>query len=349
MLSKPILISMKKNFVSIIILNWNGLSHLSDCLESLKKQTFKNFECILVDNGSTDGSVEFLRSEHKWLKLLVLEKNLGFAEGNLVGYQASSGDYIVTLNNDTIVEPNWLEELVKTADSNPSAGMVGCRICSNQNHNLIDSLGVKICIDGMSRGAFRGKLFSRLESKPSEILLPSACAALYKREMLEQTGFFDKSFFAYCEDTDLGLRGRLAGWKSVLAVNSVVYHKYSATAGSFSPFKLYLVERNHYWSNFKNLPVLLLLLLPITTLMRYLVQLLAVMKSHGSGQAFRTSNKPFKCLFAVAKGLYHGIILSDSILRKRSVNKSKQKVSDAAFIRLLFSQRLSFFELLDLK
>ena len=121
-----------------------------------------------------------------------------------------------------------------------------------------------------------------------EILFPSACAALYRREMIEQIGFFDDDFFAYCEDTDLGLRGRIAGWRAVLARDAVVYHRYSRSGGEFSPFKLYLVERNHYWVALKSFPLRMLLALPFWTFVRYLVQARMVLRSKGAGAQFRS-------------------------------------------------------------
>ncbi len=156
--------------------------------------------------------------------------------------------------------------------------MVGCRICSFYRPDIIDSIGMGICRDGMSRGRFRNRRWSTLQLREVEdILFPSACAALYRRAMIDEIGFFDDDFFAYAEDSDLGLRGRLAGWDAVLATQAVVYHKYSQSSGSFSSFKVYLVERNHYWVAVKNFPLRRLLLLPLFTLLRYLEQVRTVL------------------------------------------------------------------------
>ncbi len=146
--------------VSIIIVNWNGRSHLPDCLDSLAEQTFRSFEVILVDNGSVDDSVSFVRECYPWVKLALLDENTGFAQGNNFGLAHANGDYIVTLNNDTRVEADWLEFLVRTADAHPDAGMVGCRICSFDDPDIIDSIGMGICRDGMSRGWFRNRRWS---------------------------------------------------------------------------------------------------------------------------------------------------------------------------------------------
>ena len=269
---------------SIIIVNWNGLDLLPTCLDSLLAQTFKEFEIVIVDNGSTDGSAELIRDRYPSVKLIRLSKNMGFAAGNNIGYENSAGEYIVTLNNDTRADPKWLEELVAVADAHPHAGMVGCRICSFDDPDIIDSLGMGISLDGMARGRYRLRRFSSLHmQRVEDILLPSACAALYRRVMINEIGFFDDDFFAYCEDIDLGLRGRWAGWEAILATDAVIYHKYSETGGIFTPFKVYSVERNHYWVAIKNFPMSLLILLPLFTLIRYIRQVTAVLSATGTG------------------------------------------------------------------
>ena len=276
---------------SVIIVNWNGAHHLPTCLDSLAAQTYGDFETIVVDNGSTDGSLALLCDQYPWVNVVPLAENTGFAAGNNRGFEQARGKYLVTLNNDTRVEPDWLEHLLAVADAHPEAGMVGSRICTFNDPDRIDSLGMGICRDGMSRGRYRNRRWSALAlADVEEILFPSACAALYRRTMLEEVGGFDEDFFAYAEDSDLGLRGRLAGWEALLATRAVVYHKYSQSAGSFSPLKVYLVERNHYWLAIKSFPVGQLLLLPFFTGIRYLEQLHQVASGRGSGGQFRDSD-----------------------------------------------------------
>lgn len=334
--------------VSVILLNWNGLSHLSECLNSLMGQTYKDFECIVIDNGSQDGSVDYLKKTHPWIYLIELAHNIGFAAGNNVGYQQSKGRFIVTLNNDTVVDKNWLKELVRIAEEFPDTGMIASRICNYYKRDVIDSLGIKICLDGMSRGAFRGRKFSELHPIPDEILLPSACAALYRRQMLETTGFFAEEFFAYCEDTDLGLRGRQAGWKSRLAADAVVYHKYSATAGSFSPFKLFLVERNHFWTAFRNFPTLLLLLLPLTTLMRYVMQFISILGNRGTGAGLRASESRAACFDAILRALWSGLACPIYLIKTRKSVRGRKTICDEAFSGVLKKFLMRFSELLDM-
>ena len=143
--------------VSIIIVNWNGRTYLPDCLDSLAGQSFRDFEVVLVDNGSVDESVSFVKDNYPWVKLVPLNENTGFSAGNNRGLKHAIGEYIVTLNNDTRAESDWLETLVRTADTHPTAGMVGCRICSFDDADVIDSIGMGICYDGMSRGRFRNR------------------------------------------------------------------------------------------------------------------------------------------------------------------------------------------------
>ena len=164
-----------RSLVSVIIVNWNGLSHLPDCLGSLSKQTFRDFEVILVDNGSSDESVTYVKQHYPWVKLVILNENKGFSVGNNHGLLHAVGDYIVTLNNDTRGETDWLEILVKTADLHNEAGRGGCRICSFDDPDMIDSIGMGICRDGMSRGRFRNRRWSSLEMhEVEEIHFPSA-------------------------------------------------------------------------------------------------------------------------------------------------------------------------------
>ena len=333
---------------SIIIVTWNGKQHLPDCLESLQSQTFHDFEVIVVDNGSIDGSLEYLRTHHPWVQVVQLPENTGFACGNNIGFSHSRGDYIITLNNDTMADPGWLGELVAVADAHPEAGMVASRICNFTDRDQIDSLGFRVCRDGMSRGAFRLQRYSAITMNPVEkTLFPSACVALYRRSMIDQIGFFDEDFFAFCEDTDLGLRGRLAGWEALVAPEAVVYHKYSQTTGVFSPFKLYLVERNHYWVALKTFPVSWILLLPLFTVVRFFVQAFTVINGDGSGGEFLASGSRHSCLWAILRGMRDALAGTPAVLRKRSLVMRTRKLTHRQYVQLLKRYRLTFRELLD--
>jgi len=334
--------------VSIIIVNWNGRDHLPDCLDSLAAQSFRDFETVLVDNGSTDGSLDLVRERYPWVKPVPLAENTGFATGNNRGLAHAAGAYIVTLNNDTRVAPDWLEILVAAADAHPRAGMVGSRICSFADPELIDSLGMGICVDGMSRGRFRNRRWSELcLPELEEILFPSACAALYKRAMLEETGFFDDVFFAYAEDSDLGLRGRLAGWDALLTTGAVVRHKYSQTGGSLSPFKVFLVERNHYWVALKTFPLDRLVALPLLTLVRFWAQMRAVVAGSGTGGEFAAGGSQGKIVHALLKGMFAALCGTPGMLRKRRELMKSRRLTRQEFLQLLRRHHITFRELLD--
>ncbi len=338
---------MKSPLISVIIVNWNGRQYLPDCLDSLRDQNCNDFETIVVDNGSSDGSVELIQDSYPWVRLIPLAENTGFAGGNNAGFALAHGKYIVTLNNDTRVDRSWLAELIAPVEEKPEIGMVASRICNWDSPDQLDSLGVAICKDGMSRGSRRRCSYSRLSvDRFEEILLPSACAALYRREMIDEIGFFDDDFFAYCEDTDLGLRGRIAGWYAVFARDAVVYHRYSRSGGEFSPFKLYLVERNHFWVAIKSFPAAMLMALPFWTMMRYLVQLRLVLGGKGAGAQFRnTSSRAL--IKAVLRGFFDALLGLPHVLSKRRSVMSGRRLTDAEMNELLNTYKISFTELLD--
>ncbi len=252
--------------ISVIILNWNGKHYLERCLSSTLKQTYPNFEVILVDNASTDGSVEFIRERFPEVKVICNEKNLGFAAGNNIAIRATQGEYIATLNNDTQVDPHWLEELVSAAESDPKIGMCASKMLFLHRPEIINSTGIsldKACIAWDRRGGERNE---GDENEPIEVFGPCAGAALYRREMLEQVGLFDEDFFAYLEDVDLAWRARLMGWRCLYVPTAKVYHVHSATGIEGSPLKTYLLGRNKIWTIVKNYPSPeLFLFLPLIT------------------------------------------------------------------------------------
>jgi GT2 family glycosyltransferase len=165
--------------------------------------------------------------------------------------------------------------------------------------------------------------------------------------MLDEIGYYDGDFFIYCEDTDLGLRGVLAGWKGLLARDAVIYHKYSLTCGALSPFKLYLVERNHYWMAIRNLPPSMLLLLPFYTVVRFFEQARCLVSAKGTGAEFMVSPSKTGCVFAILKAVFHAMAGIPGALAKRKVTMARKKISNQEFRTILKQYRLSFRDLLD--
>lgn len=336
---------MNKPFVSVIIVNWNGEKLLPGSLAALKNQAYSNFEVIVVDNGSTDNSIKMLEEKYPgFVKIIKNNKNLGFAEGNNIGIRSSQGEFIATLNNDAEPDAGWLEELINTVGINEKIGMCASKIHSFYNRDIIDSVGVNIYWDGMSRG--RGRL--RKDSgqfDSADVLIPSACAALYRKKMLDDIGIFDKDFFAYCEDTDLGLRGRLAGWECALAPKAVVYHRYSSTTGKYSLFKAFMVERNHLWVALKVFPIGLLIALPFFTVFRLLWQAISVIGYYRKNDSELEKISRVKLLFEILKAYSYVFLSITRILRKRREIWKKKRISNDAIYRWFGKFRLSVKEL----
>jgi GT2 family glycosyltransferase len=248
--------------VSVIILNWNGMKDTIECLESLKKITYPNYEVIVVDNGSRGGDADILEEKYKdYIKVIRNKENLGFAEGNNVAIREvlkkGESDYILCLNNDTTVKPDFLDELVKCAEKHPQAGSIQPKMILAKWPQYIDSVGLELSKTGFgfSLGAYQNP---NLFNQELEILGPCGGATLYKVEAIKDimidNEFFDKDFFAYYEDFDVALRLRWAGWKSYFCPGSIVYHKRGATGGVRSKFTAYYRSRNQIWNLFKNFP-----------------------------------------------------------------------------------------------
>jgi len=327
--------------VSVIIVNYNGAHLLDDCLTSLVRQTWRDFEVVFVDNGSTDNSVERARAIFPGIRCLELSENTGFTGGNNEGIRHANGRYVVLLNNDTESDPRFLEELVLAAERRPEIGMVAPRILNFRDREEIDSVGgLVLCPDGIGQGRGRGEKDRGQYDGLDEILMPSGCAALYRKAMLDDVGLFDERFFAYCEDTDLGLRGRWAGWAAVSSPRAVVYHKYSASSGAYSPVKMRLVERNHYLTAVKTLPCQSLLCLPIYSCYRYLLMVYAVMTGKGKGQAGSKS----ALVWALIVGhVQAGLGTPGSLIRRW---QTKKTISSPQMCDLLKAHRMSILEMI---
>jgi GT2 family glycosyltransferase len=312
--------------VSVIIVNYNGEKYLEETILSLYNQTYPNIEIIVVDNNSKDGSIEILNKHLDRVKVIENKTNLGFAKGNNIGMEQSKGDYIALLNNDAVADPNWLKNIVDFMEQNPDVGSCGCKIISYYNRNIMDSAGLVISRDGMSRGRGREEPINFYNNN-EEILIPSGCAALYRRIALDEVGLFDEDFFCYCEDTDLGLRLQLYGWKSFYIANSLVYHRYSSTSGKYSPFKAYLVERNHYWVVLKNYPAFFLFLNPFYTLNRYIFQLKSLIRNEGATSEFASSISKFQLISTVLKAHFDVWRSFPRSLKKRKIIQRQRSVS----------------------
>jgi GT2 family glycosyltransferase len=237
---------------SIIMANWNGRCWLEQCLPTLFGQSYRDFELIIIDNGSTDNSVAWLQQNWPQAQLLVHSLNRGFAAANNDGIRVAQGQYIVTLNNDTQLEPDWLEELVAAAD-NANVGMVASQIVRWHDTNLLDSTGITVDWGGTAWNRGWGQPVGATIYS-DEVFGPNGAAALYRRAMLDEIGLFDEDFFAYYEDVDLAWRAQNAGWRCRYSPAAQLRHHHSATGARFPDRKLFLISRNKIWTILKNYP-----------------------------------------------------------------------------------------------
>jgi GT2 family glycosyltransferase len=239
--------------ISVIILNWNGKNHLHECLSSVLSQTYKDYEVIVVDNGSTDGSQEYIKTSFSSVGLICNGENFGFCKGNNIGIRASKGEYIVLLNNDTVVEPDWLQQLYECMISDPEVGFCASRLLLYSERDLLDAAGDGYSICGA--GYKRGHLEEAVKYDRDEFVF-GACAgaAMYKREMLDKIGLLDEDFFVAYEDSDLSFRAQLAGYKCKYASKAIVYHKVNSTLGTLSDTYVFYGHRNVEYAYFKNMP-----------------------------------------------------------------------------------------------
>jgi GT2 family glycosyltransferase len=243
---------------TIVVANYNGQRHLDALFSHLAQQSVRDFDVVLVDNGSTDASlakVSAAKQQHG-LQIQVIRnnKNLGFAPACNQGIRASRGEWLVMLNNDTRPEPAWLESLLATGESAPNVGMVASKLLRAHLPEQIDSAGIAVDWMGISWDWRGGETDDVEEQDPVEIFGPCGGAALYSRRMLDAIGGFDDDFFAYLEDVDLAWRARLAGWQCLFQPQARVLHAHSGTLGADSPLKLYYLARNKIWLVVKNYP-----------------------------------------------------------------------------------------------
>lgn len=259
-----------KDLVSIIIVNWNGKKFLKKCFSSLEKINYPNYEIILVDNGSTDGSVEYIKKNFPQVKIIQNKENLGFAEANNIGYQQAKGKYILLLNNDTEVTPDFLNRLVTVLKSDEKIGVVQPKILLSSQPSKIETVGSYLTSTGFlyhfgwEKDAKKPKYNLR-----QEIFSARGACMLIKKEVVEKVGLFDKDFFAYFEETDFCWRTWLAGYKIIYVPNSVICHKGGGTASRISlPFIDYHSFKNRICTLIKNLELKnLLKILPLHLLL----------------------------------------------------------------------------------
>jgi len=240
--------------VAVVIPNWNGRELLARLLPTLAAQTFTDARTIVVDNGSQDGSVEWLASEWPQVEVIALERNIGFAPAVNLGVQAAGEEYVALLNNDMELEPGWLAALVAALDADPALGSACPKQRSGRDRARLDGAGDELAWTGGARRRGIGELDEGQYDRAEDVFSACAGAAVYRAAALRAVGPFDPSFFAYLEDIDWGMRAQLAGWRARYVPEALVYHLGGATSGRIPERERYLVSRNHVTFLLKTFP-----------------------------------------------------------------------------------------------
>jgi GT2 family glycosyltransferase len=240
--------------LSIIIPNFNGKLFLKECLESLLYQK-TSFDVIIVDNGSTDGSSEFVKENYPHYALIENQTNLGFSNAVNQGIKASQAEYVFLLNNDTKLESDCIPNLLKCISKDDDIFAVSSKMVRFDDPGILDDAGDEYTILGWTKKRGDGKS-SHLYKDEGEIFSACAGAALYRKSIFQDIGYFDEAFFAYMEDVDISYRARIQGYRCVYCPQAIVYHRTSATSGSrYNEFKIRLAARNNVYVPYKNMPL----------------------------------------------------------------------------------------------
>jgi len=241
--------------VTVVIPNWNGRRFLDLCLESLRNQSLEGFQTVVVDNGSEDGSIDFVKERFPEVSVVALGENRGFAAAVNAGIEASATEYVVLLNNDTEQDRRWLEALVSAANDHPESGLFASKLVDFHDRRILDGAGDVMRLSGLPYRLGHGERDTGQFDEPGYVFGACAAAALYRKSLFDEVGLFDEDFVSYCEDGDLSFRAQLAGHRCFYVPDAVVYHMGSAsTGGKRSPTATRLGTQNSLSLLVKDLP-----------------------------------------------------------------------------------------------
>lgn len=315
---------------------------LTDCLRSLEQQTFENFEVIVVDNSGE----KRVQSAGR-VRVIANESNVGFGTAINQAIHQSTGPYVATLNDDAVADPNWLKKMFQAIEARPEVGMCASEVWMADTGTL-DSAGMLIAIDGSSKQRGHGESPAKFADQ-RDAFFPSGSAALYRRKMLDEIGLFDEKFFLYCEDTDLGLRARWAGWKCAYVPGAIVEHRYSHSAGRASPLKAYFVERNRFYTAIKNFPWPNVAYVHGLGNIRYLWHLLFMLEGRGKASEYREAGHSIgMLLFLTFRAHLAALFRLPRLWRERREIIRSRKITRAEFRALLDEYSISLRKVAEL-
>lgn len=281
---------------TVVIPNFNGMKYIENCIKSLLADTSASFQICVVDNGSTDGSRQWLEENCPEIKLISLSENTGFCRAVNCGIENTKTPYVILLNNDTEVEYGFVKALEKAIESKENIFSVSAKMIDLFHKEKLDGAGDLYCAFGWAFARGKGKSVSSCFTKQKEIFSACGGAAIYRMDLLEQIGLFDENHFAYLEDCDLGYRAQLFGYRNFYEPSAVVYHAGSGVSGSkHNEFKVNLSSRNSVYLIYKNMPFLQILLNIPFLVVGFFVKYLFFFRK-GLGQTY-------------GKGLWKGICL----------------------------------------
>lgn len=288
---------MKKT--TVVIPNWNGKKYLKDCLDSLLAQKEAEPEIIVVDNGSTDGSVSYIKENYKTVRLIEFQENTGFCKAVNAGIKEAETEFVLLLNNDTKADSYFVKRLEESIARSERIFSAAAKLVSMQNPEIVDDAGDYYCALGWAYAEGKGKKDAPAYRKRKKVFAACAGAAIYRRKIFEEIGYFDENHFAYLEDIDIGYRARIYGYLNVFEPGALVYHAGSATSGSkYNEFKVNFSSRNSVYIIRKNMPFMQRIINLPFLIAGFLIKTLFFAKK-GYGGIY-------------VKGLFEGLALSGS-------------------------------------
>ncbi len=320
--------------VGAIIVNYNGGEPILECIRSLQRQTLNPAHIVVVDNQSTDGSLEKIRALFPDVTVIENGYNAGWGVGCNVGIKSIDTEYVALINNDAYLDTRCLEEMVRAIQSRPYYGSCASKIFLWDSPETIEVAGVVIYRDGSSIA--RGRLQpSERYNDVEEVFCASDCCSLYRRQLLLQIGLYDPDFFMYCDDTDIGWRLQLSEWKCVYTPKAMAYHAHSRSSGSYTDFKAYHVERNRLYLCFKYFPFPYLVAGVFFSGYRYLYQILKSRQGKGALAKYRKERSLFYGLKILMKAHWHAMKNAPTMIRRRREFHSMNHISRHKFAKLL--------------